>query len=78
MVIHSAFEMMSYLSVTPLIVLRFLQAAKESVAVIVFHGVPLATETATLDPPGVPVEGEQIFVPAIVVAHFDSHFITQN
>jgi hypothetical protein len=69
---------MSYLFVTTLMASRLLQALLESVAEIVFQGVPLATETATFDPPGVPIEGEQILVPVMVVAHLASQFMTQN
>jgi hypothetical protein len=78
MVIHSAFEMISYLLTTPFKALRLVQAVRESDAVIVFHGTPFATETAILEALAAPVEGEQFVVPARVVAHFASHFITQK
>jgi hypothetical protein len=78
MVIHSGLEMMSYLSETPLMELRFLQALKAFVAVIANHGVPLATETAIFEALAAPVEDEQIVVPLMVVAHLASHFITQK
>jgi hypothetical protein len=70
--------MISYLLTTPFIEFRFLQAVRELVASMLFQGVPLATDTAILEALAVPVEGEQIEVPAIVVAHFASHFITQK